>query len=61
MDHSCPLITGIFVRIIAEAAEEDRRAGHKTITPYWRVVRDDGSMHEKLREAGADSQNCSLF
>jgi len=47
-DHTCPLTTGIFVRIIAEAAEEDRRAGKARITPYWRVVRDDGSLNEKF-------------
>jgi hypothetical protein len=45
---ACPLCTGIFVRIAAETAEEDRRAGRKRITPYWRVVRDDGSLHEKF-------------
>ena len=45
---ACPLCTGIFVRIASEAAEEDRSAGKKQITPYWRVVRDDGSMNEKL-------------
>jgi len=45
---ACPLCTGIFVRIAAETAEEDRRAGRKRITPYWRVVRDDGSLNEKF-------------
>ena len=48
VDHACPLTTGIFVRIAAEAAEEDRRAGKARITPYWRVVRDDGSLNEKF-------------
>ena len=47
-DVTCPLTTGIFVRIVAEAAEEDRRAGKKQIAPYWRVVRDDGSLNEKF-------------
>lgn len=47
-DSACPLCTGIFVRIAAEAAEEDRRAGRKRITPYWRVIRDDGSLNEKF-------------
>jgi hypothetical protein len=47
-DHTCPLTTGIFVRIVSEVAEEDRRAGRKQITPYWRVLRDDGSLNEKL-------------
>jgi alkylated DNA nucleotide flippase Atl1 len=45
---ACPLCTGIFVRIAAEAAEEDRSAGKKQVTPYWRVVRDDGSLNEKF-------------
>jgi hypothetical protein len=47
-DHVCPLTTGIFVRIAAEAAEEDRRAGKRSVTPWWRVVRDNGSLNEKL-------------
>lgn len=45
---TCPLTAGIFVRIAAEAAEEDARAGCAEITPYWRVVRDDGSLFDKF-------------
>ena len=45
---ACPMTTGIFVRIVAEAAAEEARAGKSRITPYWRVVRDDGSLHEKF-------------
>jgi len=48
VDHTCPLTTGIFVRIVSEVAEEDRRAGKKSVTPYWRVLRDDGSLNEKF-------------
>lgn len=48
VDHACPLTTGIFVRIVSEVAEEDRRAGKKKIAPYWRVLRDDGSLNEKF-------------
>jgi alkylated DNA nucleotide flippase Atl1 len=47
-DVTCPLVSGIFVRIVAEAAEEDVRAGKTRVTPYWRVVRDDGRLFEKL-------------
>jgi hypothetical protein len=47
-DSTCPLTTGIFLRIISEAAEEDRHAGVKRITPYWRVVKDDGSLNPKF-------------
>src|SRR5579884_926342 len=44
-DTTCPLTTGIFVWIAAEAAEESARAGAEDITPYWRVVKDDGSLN----------------
>jgi hypothetical protein len=47
-DTACPLLTGIFVRIADEAAEEDARAGKSRITPYWRVVKDDGSLNPKF-------------
>ena len=47
-DSTCPLTTGIFLRIISEAAEEDRQAGKKAITPYWRVIKDDGSLSPKF-------------
>src|SRR6185503_17547814 len=48
VDVACPLTTGIFIRIAAEAAEEALSNGSKSITPYWRVVRDDGSLNEKF-------------
>lgn len=48
VDVVCPLTTGIFIRIAAEAAEEDLRTGRKRVTPYWRVIRDDGSLNEKF-------------
>ncbi|MFQ5425170.1 MAG: hypothetical protein ACE5F9_14490, partial [Phycisphaerae bacterium] len=35
-DSACPMTTGMFIRVVAETAEEDRRAGRKRITPYWR-------------------------
>jgi len=47
-DITCPLTTGIFVRIAAEAAEESARAGKSRITPYWRVVKEDGSLNPKF-------------
>jgi len=42
----CPLTTGIFIRIAAEAAVEDLTRGETEITPYWRVLRADGSLNE---------------
>ena len=47
-DVTCPLTTGLFIRIAAEAAEEDAAAGKMKITPYWRVVKDDGSLNPKF-------------
>lgn len=46
-DYTCAMTTGIFLRIIAEAAHEERgKAG--PMPPYWRVVRDDGELIDKL-------------
>ena len=42
-DYTCPLTTGIFLRVVAEAALEEG-----SDTPYWRVVRPDGRLIEKL-------------
>jgi len=47
-DTCCPLTTGIFIRLSAEAADEDSRAGKKKITPFWRVVTDEGVLIEKF-------------
>ncbi len=47
-DYACPLTTGIFLRICSEYAEEIRKEGAKKIPPYWRVVRDDGSLIDKF-------------
>lgn len=48
VDVACPLTTGIFIRIAAEAAEEDRRAGKKAVTPYWRVLSSEGGLNPKF-------------
>ena len=45
---TCPLTTGIFLRIVAEYAEEERANGMTRVTPYWRVVKDDGGLHSKF-------------
>lgn len=47
-DFTCPLTAGIFIRIAAEAAEEDLSRGERDITPYWRVIKADGSLNPKL-------------
>jgi hypothetical protein len=45
-DLTCPLTTAIFMRIVAEVAEEEARAGRREVTPYWRVLRDNGHLHD---------------
>jgi hypothetical protein len=47
-DSTCPLTTGIFIRIAAETAEEDLRMGKKRITPCWRVIKADGGLNPKF-------------
>ena len=58
-DTTCPMTTGIFLRITAEAAEEDLRNGRKRVTPYWRVIRDDGGLNPKF-PGGAEAQAVRL-
>jgi len=45
---SCPMTTGIFLRIVAEVAEEDFSNGQREVTPYWRVIKADGSLNGKF-------------
>jgi hypothetical protein len=47
-DTTCPLCTGIFARIAAETAAEDERAGRLDVTPFWRVVGDNGELNPKF-------------
>ena len=58
-DSTCPMTTGMFTRIAAETAEEDLRAGRKRVTPYWRTIKDDGQLNEKL-PGGANAQAARL-
>ena len=44
---ACPIVTGIFAWISANAAEEDIKDGRKKVTPYWRTIKSDGKINEK--------------
>lgn len=59
VNATCPLTSGIFLRIVAEAAEEDLRDGKKDIAPYWRVIKPDGSLNEKF-PGGVEGQAACL-
>ncbi|MHC4395045.1 MAG: MGMT family protein [Planctomycetota bacterium] len=43
----CPITTGIFAWIAANAAAEDEVEGKKRITPYWRTLKTGGILNEK--------------
>ena len=49
-EHTCPVTTGIFLRIVAEAAWERHLAGEslEIITPFWRVIEPDSPLAAKL-------------
>ena len=47
-DTTCPVTTGIFLRIVSEAAYEDLLNGEKNITPFWRVVDHESKTASKL-------------
>jgi len=55
----CPLTTGIFLRIVAETAEEDMKKGKAVVTPYWRILRADGSLNQRF-PGGVKSQAARL-
>jgi alkylated DNA nucleotide flippase Atl1 len=46
-DYTCPLTTGIFVSIVANAAFEEMLNRKEKITPYWRVVKAKGRLYDK--------------
>lgn len=49
-EYTCPVTTGIFLRIVAEAAHEQFEKGTalKNITPFWRVVDENSTIGKKL-------------
>lgn len=50
-DTTCPLTTGIFLRIIAEAAWDEHLEGKaiKECTPFWRAIDPKSPLAKKLR------------
>lgn len=43
----CPITTGIFAWVSANAAEEFKKEGKKRTTPYWRTLKTGGIINEK--------------
>ena len=46
-DFTCPITTGIFSWIAANAAAEDEAAGKKRVTPFWRTLKTGGEINPK--------------
>ncbi|MDP4263862.1 MAG: MGMT family protein [Bacteroidota bacterium] len=46
-DIACPLTTGIFSWIAANAANEREQSGKKSVTPYWRTLKEKGIINPK--------------
>jgi len=43
-DRTCPLMTGMFIKIVAGAVAEDLAQGRKPRWPVWRLVNDNGTL-----------------
>lgn len=44
---ACPICTGIFAWISANAAQEAIKAGAKRVTPYWRTLKGENEINPK--------------
>ena len=49
-EYTCPVTSGIFLRIVSEAAHEQIEKGTPVIkvTPFWRVVDERSALNKKL-------------
>jgi hypothetical protein len=49
-DYTCPVTTGIFLRIVAEANYKKLQQGNliEEITPFWRVIEPNSTLAKKL-------------
>ena len=49
-DKTCPVTSGIFLRIVAEAAWEEYQNGKplRNITPFWRILTEKSPTSKKL-------------
>jgi alkylated DNA nucleotide flippase Atl1 len=55
----CPMTTGIFAWVAANAAEEREQKGEKNVTPYWRTLKAGGVLNEKY-PGGVEAQRLRL-
>jgi len=55
----CPMTTGIFAWVAANAAAELEKSDEKKITPYWRTLKTGGVLNEKY-PGGVEVQKLRL-
>jgi hypothetical protein len=58
-DIACPMTTGIFLKFVALAAEEDR-VNELEPAPYWRLLKDGGKLNPKY-PGGVDDHAALLI
>lgn len=46
-DFTCHLTAGIFINLVANAAQERENLGSKDLTPYWRTLKKSGELNPK--------------
>lgn len=51
----CPLTTGIFAWVAANATEEERKESKRDITPYWHTLKTGGVINPKY-PGGVETQ-----
>jgi len=57
---ACPITTGIFAWIAANAAAECAASGNKRVTPWWRTLKSTGEINPKY-PGGAEGQRLRLI
>lgn len=58
-EFTCPITTGIFAWISANAAAEALAEGKKRVTPYWRTLKTGGELNPKY-PGGVEDQKARL-
>ena len=53
---ACPITTGIFAWVAANAAEEAYASGIKDITPWWRTLKTGGELNPKYPGGTAEQE-----
>jgi alkylated DNA nucleotide flippase Atl1 len=55
VNFACPITSGIFAWVAANAAEEEAAEGKRDITPYWRTLKSGGELNPKY-PGGVEAQ-----